>query len=587
MHALLGHIADRGRTLDAWLWVAVGVAGIALALWALDHHTRNLGLPRRSRQSGGVSSRLVSLVVVVALSAVLMPSSGAGQQVGGALPDLISDPPRPAFLTEQADPSGAGRLLLTFDGYVHNIGDGALDVTGNPQVPNGMVQNVLDGDTWREVSTPTIRYETDDGHNHFHLIEVIEYVLWEQTQGSQTAVGSKIGFCLVDSEQIEPGVEAAYSEEKDNFCEEDNPGATSLRMGISPGWRDVYDAATTLQWVDISELAPGRYWIGAITDPNDEIVESNEENNSLVFSDRPAIVPGWLPSDSEATTDGSPLVVDFAVEAFGTVTDPTFVIEQGPASGRIDVPPGAAAGRSITYFPDPGFTGSDEIVFSVRDTNSQFPTTLPTATVTIEVTSTSPDDAGAAGTITAPTLLAESTFFEVTTGEAFSTPLQAQNADGTAAQLFAVDLPPGVHLETETSRLTGIPVRPGIFESELVAIADPSSPESPATRQPITFIVSAGTNLGLTAHETMSSPLQRELQQRVGRPGLGYRYEADGLPPGLTIDETSPIVRGTPTEVGVFEVELRHFEPTAPDDVAHTERFTWVIRPAVAISFAL
>lgn len=591
MHGLLAHISDTAALSNAAATTAIVVVFVVLALSALARHTKYRGVPNASARPLAQLAHRVAVIAgviagIIALGGVMLPSSGAGQQPGGALPDLISDPPRPAFLTEQTTEDGDRQLLLTFDGYVHNIGQGALDLSGNPQVPDGMVQKVLDGDTWREVSTPTVRYETDDGHNHFHLIEAIEYVLWDQAQGGQTAIGSKIGFCLVDSEQREPGVDAFYSEEKDNFCEEDNPGATSLRMGISPGWRDIYDATTTLQWVNVSDLAPGRYWIGAITDPNDEIVESNEDNNALIFADVPAIVPGWLPDDSAVTSDGNAATLEFDVEAFGTVTEPVFVIEQGPTSGRVDVPAGAAVGGTVTYIPDEGFVGRDEIVFSVRDAQSQFPTVAPRATITIEVQAAA-TAAGAPDAGIAPALLTESTFFELTSGEIFSSAIQADSISGDPPTLFAIDLPPGVRLDRATSALTGVATRAGIFESEIVAVGDMANPDATTTRQPISFIVTEGTDPGLYAQSAKSSPLQRELQLQLGRPGLGYRYEATGLPPGLLIEETAPVVIGTPTEVGAFDVELRHFEPTAPDDVARVERFTWVIRPAVAISFAL
>ena len=160
----LAHLLDTASGPTWWLLAAL----VAVVLLAGEHAVvKHGGLNRRS--AGGLA-----VAVVVAGSVLIggQPLVEAGQRPNG-LPDLISDPPRPRYLKEIIDADGDPRLVVTFDGYIHNIGDGPLEVVGNPQLEKGMVQRVrLDGE-WQEVGFPTVYFENDDGHNHFHLIEAI------------------------------------------------------------------------------------------------------------------------------------------------------------------------------------------------------------------------------------------------------------------------------------------------------------------------------------------------------------------------------------------------------------------------------
>ncbi len=580
MTVRLAHIFDTGAGVSPW-WFVVGALVVAVLI--AEHHVvagfDRQQLARRCRVATGV-------FLVAALSAVGAPT-GDAQSAGALLPDLISDPPRPSFFNELNTPDGQTRLVITFDGYVHNIGEGALDLVGNPQETNGMRQRVLNGDAWEDVGTPTVKFETDDGHNHFHLMETIEYVLWNELQGTQTAIGSKVGFCLVDSEQLEPGYDQAYSEELDNFCQQNNPEATSLRMGITTGWRDVYDATTTLQWVDVSNVAPGRYWIGAITDPNNEILESNEDNNDLIFSDHTMSVPGFSPR-SQLPIAVADNVVEFTLTSsvHGSVTRPVYVIEQGPASGVLDVPIGSDLGSAtVRYFPEPGFVGSDQIVFSVHDAASPYPFDRPTQTIEFQVTAgagQASDQTADSNTDLAPSLVAPSTFFETDLGQTFSVDIDATDFDGQPARIFATGLPAGLIANADNGTISGVAVEEGIFPVELIAIG--ATPDE-VTSLAVTWIVNpADSSVVLGDVIAQSSPRRELTRLRVGVNTLGAMFEAEGLPPGLSLEEGSPVISGTPTEAGTSNVVVRQLDGT--DVIAETS-FEWTIRPTVNIDFAL
>jgi hypothetical protein len=51
-------------------------------------------------------------------------------------------------------------------------------------------------------------------------------------------------------------------------------------QGISVGWVDVYDSTRDGQWIDVTDVASGTYWLESTADPLNRLKESNEYNNT-------------------------------------------------------------------------------------------------------------------------------------------------------------------------------------------------------------------------------------------------------------------------------------------------------------------
>ncbi len=131
-----------------------------------------------------------------------------------------------------------------------------MTTNGPVNVPEGAVQ---------------VKYEAADGHHHFHLMHVMRYSLWNSSRTAEVAPGQKVGFCLYDLQQATgaPTTDPmTYTDAVTHFCRDpnyynpNNPDAEAttaqyIRMGTSPGWRDVYDKSLSYQWVDVSDTAPG------------------------------------------------------------------------------------------------------------------------------------------------------------------------------------------------------------------------------------------------------------------------------------------------------------------------------------------
>ncbi len=279
---------------------------------------------------------------------------------------------------------GEMRLVVKFDGYVSNIGQGPIRIEGNPQADSVYQWLLTDADTFVKGPKVRIVFENDDGHNHWHLENAMEYSLWDEAMNEQVTVGSKVGFCLYDINRIgDQGPESAfYTAAVVNWCDSGEPDSTHVVMGTSAGWSDIYGSHITLQWVDISEVAPGLYRLASGADVADQIQESDESNNGVAFHPEPVVVPGHTPVNVEArTVADTPVEVQLLATAFGDPPAPVFELVEGPAHGTVEVD--SSTGRAV-YRADPAFSGVDEFTYTVHD-GGRYPLTRPTAGAQVTV----------------------------------------------------------------------------------------------------------------------------------------------------------------------------------------------------------
>lgn len=350
------------------------------------------------------------------VSATITPGSGyvASANAGSAdvyvadndraflLPDLVADPPVPAGGPEVVWWNGEEMLVLRFEGYVTNLGEGPLDISGNPQLTDPA--DPTSHDVWQRVRTstgdwvkltrPPVRFETDDGHNHFHLMEIVAYSLWDEAGTTQILPGAKVGFCMLDVESLperhsNPG-EQAYEKSNVENCRANEPEADFLRMGVTEGWRDVYESDVTFQWVDVSDLSPGHYRLAAESDPYDIVVESDETNNGVAMADDISVVPGYVAQPLAVETEpGTAVQIVLEATEFGSPGARVFRVVTPPANGTLDVAAGLTLwGTVLWYTPNEGFSGVDTFEYVAFDWGSAYPRTDPRATVTIQVSET-------------------------------------------------------------------------------------------------------------------------------------------------------------------------------------------------------
>ena len=148
--------------------------------------------------------------------------------------------------------------------------------------------------------------------------------------------------------------------------------------------------------------------------------------------------------DTAATTPGTPVSIDVAANDLGDTGPPA--VTSGPANGTATV----EADGTVTYAPDPGFTGSDSFDYEIC--SEVTPTVCATATVTVSVTNRAPTVGDAAVTTTATTPVGGSVAVsDPDPGQVVTLTISTAPASGTAT--VAAD---GTFSYTPTGTFTGV-----------------------------------------------------------------------------------------------------------------------------------
>ncbi len=246
------------------------------------------------------------------------------------LPDLFPWAVSGTYLHDAYLESSGGRRLLRFSSAVANRGRGALEVRGTPDANgNGdAVQRIYDSEGgFEEVFAGRFEFSGHDGHNHIHLADFAAYRMRAVADGNRLGpvirTSEKVSFQLFDNALFDgslpgaPGTGVYFRQEQVS----NNP------QGISVGWADVYAHTLGDQWIDVTGLAPGLYWLEVEVDPRRNLRESSVSNNREwikvrleagdgdvdTFDDTPSSEPA-IPK----TADGAPTPNPWVAGAHGS-----------------------------------------------------------------------------------------------------------------------------------------------------------------------------------------------------------------------------------------------------------------------------
>ena len=224
-------------------------------------------------------AQLLSIAAIVCASLILPgvgtpPASAAVER----LPDLGMAYPTDLRIDKRPD----GRRLLRFSSIVVNVGSGAFEVHGQRALDSATMsirQRIFDDSGgFRDLSTAAAAYFGGDGHGHWHVRDLEDFELVRLDNGGLVGTGAKHGFCFYDNYRYGSASPAFYST-AGGACGRSSSD-TSVMMGLSVGWGDIYRYTLPDQYIDITSLTAGRYRLFVAADADNWFLEQNEQNNS-------------------------------------------------------------------------------------------------------------------------------------------------------------------------------------------------------------------------------------------------------------------------------------------------------------------
>jgi len=240
--------------------VHFGMVDIPIALHALPHRCESL-------TSGDCGATLLPDLVPLLEGVSVTPDNP--MPADGWLVDATSQP---------------GSTLLRFPSVTANSGDGPLQVLSRPSGPPVDDVDVASAEVWQRVfrtglgyvDLPSGTFTFHESHHHVHLDNFEEYRLLD-LQGNVVVAGTKVSFCLMDSFQVIGSDRPSFGV----FRPLGECGAEE--QSINVGWTDYYGAGLPDQWIDVTGVPAGDYLVEIVIDPDNVLLETNEDNNSVRF----------------------------------------------------------------------------------------------------------------------------------------------------------------------------------------------------------------------------------------------------------------------------------------------------------------
>lgn len=228
----------------------------------------------------------MSINLIISFTVLCLISTKAFAHPTQLLPDLITLPTPLSDNTIDFE-TIPGRKLLRLSNSSPNVGIGKLELRGGDILEDGkreVFQRIYLSDG-NYVSRLAGVFEYHSEHNHIHFKEYAAYRLRKVTPDSGVGIivasSDKISFCIRNSVVYNRNLPGFNPRSEYKKCKSDV-------QGIGVGYADFYRKNLFGQWIDITDVPPGRYWIESEVDPYNRLKESNEDNNvarSMVYID--------------------------------------------------------------------------------------------------------------------------------------------------------------------------------------------------------------------------------------------------------------------------------------------------------------
>ena len=241
-----------------------------------------------------------------------LSATGRGSPEAETFPDWYPAMNGPISLDQTSQP---GRTLVKFPTAINNQGSGpGIGISGRPGVdpiPTGApITSWLRADGGQVVLQPIYelngssfvlsRYRDAGsftyhaGHGHFHFDGYNYYRLRQNNAGTPGAyvsrpdggaiIGEKVGFCLINVGSSFTMENGQSSTTLPGYNATGQPGTgCGFIQGVHVGKYDQYGSGTSGQWLDVTGVPNGNYFLEITVDGEDVMQETNEANNSKLF----------------------------------------------------------------------------------------------------------------------------------------------------------------------------------------------------------------------------------------------------------------------------------------------------------------
>lgn len=167
----------------------------------------------------------------------------------------------------------AGHTLLRISSAVPNIGVGPLEMIGSSESPDVYQRIYLSEGGYTDRYAGSFTFHPTHGHLHYDnwMRFNLRYVLTNNAVGDLVVAGAKSSSAILDVQHYDSSLPGSPNSSQ---------YFGGYTQGISVGWADVYGATLDDQWIDVTGVPDGHYWLEQVVDPENNIKESNETNNT-------------------------------------------------------------------------------------------------------------------------------------------------------------------------------------------------------------------------------------------------------------------------------------------------------------------
>jgi hypothetical protein len=217
-------------------------------------------------------------VVLSVIFLAFVAGVGSANAAGDLLPDLGIG----QINTIQVDTTSMrGHVLLRYAVKLANVGAGTLRLRGTrsstSQTDMSVVQKVAQSaGGYRTVTTSAVM-EYQKGK---WRVGAAESGWLEDAGGNEVGKVVKHWYCTTDSVAYDLSLPGAPQRKAYGGCGTGKPDLLAITVGVSVGWADYYPVVSFQQYVDITGLPDGTYYLYSDADPNNDLLESNDSNNT-------------------------------------------------------------------------------------------------------------------------------------------------------------------------------------------------------------------------------------------------------------------------------------------------------------------